>query len=319
MTGAHRGPGADRDGEDPTGAATGAADAERPPVIGGDAGPGHPGDTGSGAAGSGAAGSGAAKAAASDASPTGTATGGIEAEAVEAGYGRIEVLHGVSLAARPGEIVAVVGANGAGKTTLLRALSGLLPPTAGRIRLGGRDVTGRGPEAIAAAGLAHVPENRLVFPTLAVADNLALGGWTRRRDKAGLRARRDQVLEYFPRLADRLGQAAGTLSGGEQQMLSIGRGLMARPAVLVLDEPSLGLAPRVVREIFATLGRLRAEEGLAIVLVEQNVRAAFRVADRATVMDRGRVLLDGAPADLLDDVRVQHAYLGGGYTLTPDT
>jgi branched-chain amino acid transport system ATP-binding protein len=237
---------------------------------------------------------------------------------VEAGYGRIEVLRGVSLAARPGEIVAVVGANGAGKTTLLRALSGLLPVTAGRIRLGGADVTGDGPEAIAAAGLAHVPENRLVFPTLAVADNLALGGWTRRRDKAGLRARREQVLEYFPRLADRLGQAAGTLSGGEQQMLSIGRGLMARPSVLVLDEPSLGLAPRVVREIFATLGRLRAEEGPAIVLVEQNVRAAFRVADRAVVMDRGRVLLDGAPADLLDDERIQHAYLGGGYTPTSD-
>lgn len=244
--------------------------------------------------------------------------GGIEANAVEAGYGRIAVLHGVSLAARPGEIVAVVGANGAGKSTLLRALSGLLPVTGGRVRLAGEDVTGRGPEAIAAAGLAHVPENRLVFPTLAVEDNLALGGWTRRRDRAGRRARRGQVLEYFPRLADRLGQAAGTLSGGEQQMLAIGRGLMASPSVLVLDEPSLGLAPRVVREIFATLGRLRAEEGLAIVLVEQNVRAAFRVADRALVMDRGEVLLEGVPADLLDDERIQRAYLGGGYAVGPD-
>ncbi|MBW0112674.1 ABC transporter ATP-binding protein, partial [Pseudonocardia sp. KRD-182] len=221
-------------------------------------------------------------------------------------------------AARPGEIVAVVGANGAGKSTLLRALSGLLPLTGGRVRLAGKDVTGRGPEAIAAAGLAHVPENRLVFPTLAVEDNLALGGWTRRRDRAGRRARREQVLEYFPRLADRLGQAAGTLSGGEQQMLAIGRGLMASPSVLVLDEPSLGLAPRVVREIFATLGRLRAEEGLAIVLVEQNVRAAFRVADRALVMDRGEVLLEGVPADLLDDERIQRAYLGGGYAVGPD-
>ncbi len=246
---------------------------------------------------------------------TTTGTAGIEADGLEAGYGRIEVLHGVSLAAAPGEVVAVVGANGAGKTTLLRALSGLIAPTAGRVRLGGADVTGRGPEALAAAGLAHVPENRLVFPTLAVADNLALGGWTRRRDKAGLRRRRDQVLEYFPRLADRLAQPAGTLSGGEQQMLAIGRGLMARPSVLVLDEPSLGLAPRVVREIFATLGRLRADEGLAIVLVEQNVRAAFMVADRATVLDRGRVLLDGAPDDLLSDDRVQQAYLGGGYTV----
>jgi len=242
--------------------------------------------------------------------------GGVEAVAVDAGYGRIEVLHGVSLAAGPGEIVAVVGANGAGKTTLLRALSGLLAPTAGRVLLAGTDVTGRGPEAIAAAGLAHVPENRLVFPTLTVADNLALGAWTRRRDKAGLRARQDRVLGHFPRLADRLGQPAGTLSGGEQQMLAIGRGLMAAPSVLVLDEPSLGLAPRVVREIFTTLGRLRAAEGLAIVLVEQNVRAAFTVADRAVVLDRGRVLLDGAPAELRNDERVQHAYFGGGYAVS---
>jgi branched-chain amino acid transport system ATP-binding protein len=245
-----------------------------------------------------------------------SAESGIEAVDLEAGYGRIEVLHGISLSAAPGEVVAVVGANGAGKSTLLRALSGLIAPTAGRVRLGGADVTGRGPEAIAAAGLAHVPENRLVFPTLTVEDNLTLGAWTRRRDKAGTRTRREQVLEYFPRLADRLAQAAGTLSGGEQQMLSIGRGLMARPSVLVLDEPSLGLAPRVVREIFATLGRLRTAEGLAIVLVEQNVRAAFKVADRATVLDRGRVLLDGVPADLLADDRVQQAYLGGGYAVS---
>jgi branched-chain amino acid transport system ATP-binding protein len=242
--------------------------------------------------------------------------GGIEAVRLEAGYGRIDVLHGVSLAARPGEVVAVVGANGAGKTTLLRALSGLLTPSAGRVLLAGEDVTGRGPEAIAGAGLAHVPENRLVFPTLTVADNLALGGWTRRRDRAGLRTRRDRVLGYFPRLGARLGQAAGTLSGGEQQMLAIGRGLMAAPSVLVLDEPSLGLAPRVVREIFATLGRLRAEEELAIVLVEQNVRAAFTTADRAAVLDRGRVLLEGTPADLRTDERVQHAYLGGGYAVS---
>jgi branched-chain amino acid transport system ATP-binding protein len=240
----------------------------------------------------------------------------VEADAIEAGYGRIDVLHGVSLAARPGEIVAVVGANGAGKSTLLRVLSGLITPTAGRVLLGDRDVTGRGPESIAAAGLAHVPENRLVFPTLTVEDNLALGGWTRRRDKTGRRERRERVLGYFPRLADRLAQPAGTLSGGEQQMLAIGRGLMAGPSVLVLDEPSLGLAPKVVREIFATLARLRSDEDLAIVLVEQNVRAAFTVADRAVVLDRGRVLLEGLPAELLADDRVQQAYLGGGYAVT---
>ena len=243
---------------------------------------------------------------------------GLAAEGLRAGYGRLEVLHGVAVGVDGGSITALVGANGAGKTTVLRTLSGLVRASAGTVRLGGTDVTTLGPEAIAAAGLAHVPENRLVFPTLSVADNLALGGWTRRRDRSGSQARRQQVLEYFPRLADRVGQAAGTLSGGEQQMLAIGRGLMARPSVIVLDEPSLGLAPRVVQEIFSTLARLRDEEGLAILLVEQNVRAAFRVADHACVMDRGRVLLEGVPADLLGDERVQHAYLGGGYTVDTD-
>ncbi len=234
-----------------------------------------------------------------------------------AGYGRLEVLHGVSVDVEPGSIAAVVGANGAGKTSLLRAVSGLLPATAGTVRLGDRDVTRLGAESIAAAGLAHVPENRLVFPSLTVADNLTLGAWTRRRDKAALAQRRAQVVEYFPRLAQRLGQPAGTLSGGEQQMLAVARGLMARPSVLILDEPSLGLAPRVIREIFAALGRLRAEGGLAILLVEQNIRAAFKLADRAYVMDRGRVLMEGEPATLLDDERVQQAYLGGGYVRVP--
>ncbi len=213
-----------------------------------------------------------------------------------AGYGRLQVLHGVSVDVEPGSIAAVVGANGAGKTSLLRAVSGLLPATAGTVRLGDRDVTRLGAESIAAAGLAHVPENRLVFPSLTVADNLTLGAWTRRRDKAALAQRRAQVVEYFPRLAQRLGQPAGTLSGGEQQMLAVARGLMARPSVLILDEPSLGLAPRVIREIFAALGRLRAEGGLAILLVEQNIRAAFKLADRAYVMDRGRALMEGEPA-----------------------
>jgi len=240
----------------------------------------------------------------------------LQIEDLSAGYGRLEVLHGVSVNVEAGAIAAIVGANGAGKTTLLGAVSGLLRASAGSVRLGDRDVTRLGAESIAAAGLAHVPENRLVFPTLSLDDNLTLGAWTRRRQrgsKSELATRRAQVLAYFPRLADRLTQPAGTLSGGEQQMLAVGRGLMARPSVLILDEPSLGLAPLVIREIFAALGRLRTDEGLAILLVEQNVRAAFKVADHAYVMDRGRVLMEGEPSTLLADERVQQAYLGGGY------
>ncbi|MDQ4037333.1 MAG: ABC transporter ATP-binding protein [Actinomycetota bacterium] len=236
---------------------------------------------------------------------------------VYAGYGRLEVLHGVTVTVEAARISAVVGANGAGKTTLLRAASGLLHANSGEVRLLDRHITKLGAEAIAAAGLAHVPENRLIFPTLSVTDNLTMGAWTRRRDKPALATRRAQVLEYFPRLAERLAQPAGTLSGGEQQMLAVGRGLMARPSVLILDEPSLGLAPLVIREIFAALGRLRSDEGLAILLVEQNVRAAFKIADHAYVMDRGRVLIEGEPTRLLDDERVQQAYLGGGYVRLP--
>jgi branched-chain amino acid transport system ATP-binding protein len=230
-----------------------------------------------------------------------------------AGYDTLRVLRGIDLSVRTGELVAVIGANGAGKTTLLRAASGLIRPMAGEVRLAGRGVTGQPAERIAAAGLAHVPENRLMFPSLSVADNLALGGWTRRAARAELAAARDRVLDLFPRLRSRLDQPAGTLSGGEQQMVAIGRGLMAGPAVLVLDEPSVGLAPRLVAEIVATLGRLRDEQGLAILLVEQNARAAFRVADRVVVLDRGRVVASGTPAELALDNRVRRAYLGGGY------
>ena len=233
---------------------------------------------------------------------------------LHAGYQRLKVLHGVDLEAATGELVAVIGANGAGKTTLLRAVSGLLRPTEGEVLLDERPLSGLPAEKVAAVGLAHVPENRLVFPTLSVADNLRLGAWTRRRGPSSeVAASRARVLELFPRLGDRLAQAAGTLSGGEQQMLAIGRGIMERPKVLVLDEPSLGLAPMVVTEIMGALAHLR-QEGLTILLVEQNARAAFNVADRVYLMDRGRVLLEGTPEHLLDDERVQHAYLGGGYT-----
>ena len=238
----------------------------------------------------------------------------LELRELRAGYGRLEVLHGVDLEVGEGELVAVIGANGAGKTTLLRAVSGLLRTTGGSVLLDGSDVTGAGPEQLAAAGLAHVPENRLVFPTLTVADNLLLGAYTRRRRPAAERdADRERSLTLFPRLAKRLGQPAGTLSGGEQQMLAISRGLMARPSVLVLDEPSVGLAPRLVGEIFTALGLLR-DDGLTLLLIEQNARAALTVADRGYVMDRGHVVLTGAPSELLDDARVQATYLGGDFS-----
>ncbi len=227
-----------------------------------------------------------------------------------AGYEGLAVLHGISLSVAPGEIVAVVGSNGAGKTTLLRAVSGLLTPTGGGVRLDGADITRLGAERISALGLAHVPENRLVFPSLTVEDNLALGGWTRRSD-GRYAERRRAVLELFPRLADRIALQAGALSGGEQQMLAMARALMADPRVVVLDEPSLGLAPKVVGEIVATLARLRDDRDLAVLLVEQNIRAAFSVADRAVVMERGRVLTEGTPTELEHDPRVQAAYLGG--------
>ncbi len=232
---------------------------------------------------------------------------------VEAGYGRLAVLHGVDLDAGEGQLVAVIGANGAGKTTLLRALSGLIPLSRGTVTLAGAEVTGYGPERLARAGLAHVPENRLVFPTLSVDDNLVLGAYTRRRAPAAERRQtRERALSLFPRLEPRLQQAAGTLSGGEQQMLAIARGLMAQPRVLVLDEPSVGLAPRLVGEIFTALGRLR-DDGLTLVAVEQNARAAFAVADHVYVMDRGRVVLDGDAATLASDPRVTAAFLGGGF------
>ncbi len=238
---------------------------------------------------------------------------------LHAGYGQLRVLHGIDVQVGTGELVAVIGANGAGKTTLLRTVSGLLRATSGHVELGGSRIERLRAERIAAAGLAHVPENRLVFPTLTVEDNLALGGWVRRAGGTDRERRRDRVLDLFPRLRDRLGQAAGTLSGGEQQMLAVGRGIMAGPDALVLDEPSVGLAPRVVAEIMRALARLRDEEQLTILLVEQNARAAFKVADRVCLMERGRVVLEGRPAELLDDQRVQQAYLGGGYEAAATT
>lgn len=240
------------------------------------------------------------------------AAAGLLVEGLHAAYDRLEVLHGISLHVSPRELVAVVGANGAGKSTLLRAVSGLLRPTKGTVRIGEHDVTDFGAERISALGLAHVPENRLVFPTLTVEDNLLLGGWNRRK-LGGHEQRRDEALTLFPRLRDRIALQAGALSGGEQQMLATARGLMSDPSVIILDEPSLGLAPKVVGEIMRALATLR-DKGLAVLLVEQNVRAAFTIADRVLVMDRGRLVAEGTPADLASDERVRAAYLGGSST-----
>ncbi|WP_136707370.1 ABC transporter ATP-binding protein [Agromyces sp. H66] len=224
---------------------------------------------------------------------------------LDAGYGKLAILHDVSLEVSEGEIVTVVGSNGAGKTTLLRALNGIIRPTSGTVTLDGTDITGRPTEKMAALGITHVPENRLCFPSLTVRDNLMLGAWSR-----GGKGDLDAVLELFPRLQPRLGQAAGTLSGGEQQMVAIGRGLMASPKAIMLDEPSIGLAPKVVAEIMKVLTQLR-ERGLAVLLVEQNVRASFGIADRAVVMQRGRVVLEGTPGELVELPEVRNAYLGG--------
>jgi branched-chain amino acid transport system ATP-binding protein len=229
----------------------------------------------------------------------------LSVKSLDAGYGKLAILHDVSLAVDEGEIVTVVGSNGAGKTTLLRAVNGLIKPTAGTVTLDGVDITGRATEKMASLGLTHVPENRLCFPSLSVRDNLNLGAWSR-----GGKGDLAEVLELFPRLEPRLGQAAGTLSGGEQQMVAIGRGLMASPKAIMLDEPSIGLAPKVVAEIMKVLTTLR-DRGLAVLLVEQNVRASFGIADRAVVMQRGRVVLEGTPAELVELPEVRGAYLGG--------
>jgi branched-chain amino acid transport system ATP-binding protein len=230
----------------------------------------------------------------------------LELEDVQARYGAIRALHGISVAVGEGEVVALLGANGAGKTTTLRAVSGTVRRS-GRIEFAGRALERRSPESVARAGIAHVPEGRGTFAELNVRENLRLGAWTRR---GGLRAEQERVLAYFPPLAERTGQVAGTLSGGEQQMLALARALMARPRLLMLDEPSLGLAPLVAAGIFAALRRLSAEEGLALLLVEQNATLALATASRAYVLEVGRVALAGSSEELRADESVRRSYLG---------
>jgi branched-chain amino acid transport system ATP-binding protein len=234
-------------------------------------------------------------------------------EDLYAGYGTSEVLVGTSLSVNSGAVVALIGANGAGKTTTMRAVSGLLRPSRGRVLLDGQPIEGLPASRIARLGLAHAPEGRKVFGPLSVEDNLLLGAFRRLPHFFGFHARAasdlDRVYGLFPRLRERRRQLAGTLSGGEQQMLAIGRALMARPKVMLLDEPSMGLAPVIVQEVFRTIRRLKAE-GMTMLLVEQFARAALEVADHAYVMERGRIVVEGTPAELGRDERVLAAYLG---------
>jgi branched-chain amino acid transport system ATP-binding protein len=231
----------------------------------------------------------------------------LEVRGLSGGYGGVEVLRGVAMTVGTGEIVTILGSNGVGKTTLNLALSGLLPRRTGEIRFQGARIDQAAPAAIVAAGLIHVPEGRKVFPNMSVRENLELGSY--RRGRARRRANLERVFSTFPRLAERARQTAGTLSGGEQQMLAIGRGLMAEPRLLVLDEPSLGLSPLLVEEMFALIGRLNAE-GLAILLVEQNVVQSLKLASRAYILENGVFALSGPAAALAADPRLKQAYLG---------
>ncbi len=232
-------------------------------------------------------------------------------KSVQAGYGRLLVLKGISLHVRPGEVVTLIGGNGAGKSTALRAISGLLPPWRGVVEFNGADLTRLPPERIVALGLALVPEGRRVFASLSVTANLELGAF-HRQDQKQVRQDLEEFRERFPLLKERAAQPAGTLSGGEQQILAICRALMSRPRLLMLDEPSMGLAPRMVSQVYQILRELK-DEGTTLLLIEQNARAALKLADRGYVLETGSIILDGAAAELREDPEVQRAYLGKGY------
>jgi len=228
---------------------------------------------------------------------------------VSAGYGPTVCLKDISFEVRRGEIVTILGANGAGKTTILMTISGLVQPRQGTIEFHGRRLNGVSPEAIPALGIVHVPEGRHIFPRMTVLENLALGAYVR-RDRAEIAQDRDRVLTLFPVLRQRLAQLAGTLSGGEQQMLAIGRGLMARPTLLLLDEPSLGLAPKIVARVFEVIQQINAA-GTTILLVEQNARLALRIAHRGYIVETGLITLTDSAAALASNPQVKTAYLGG--------
>lgn len=232
----------------------------------------------------------------------------LETDSIVAGYGDVVAVHGISFAAAKGEVTALVGANGAGKTTLMRTIAGVLPLRGGRLHFGGKDIAGTRAHVRVEAGIVLVPEGRLIFPHMSVAENLRIGA-INARARARTTETMEEVYALFPRLAERRHQLGGTLSGGEQQMLALGRGLMARPQTLLLDEPSLGLAPIMVKLIFDTILRLR-DEGLTIVLAEQDVGQTLAIADRAYVIENGRVAFDGEGPALLRDPRVRSVYLG---------
>ena len=231
----------------------------------------------------------------------------LEIADLKAGYGGTEVLRGLTLSVSAGEIVAVLGSNGVGKTTLNKVLSGVQPGRSGAIRFNGEDIFGRSARQIVTAGLIHVPEGRKIFPNLTILENLELGGYC--RPKGVRRQNLDKVFSTFPRLRERVKQLAGTMSGGEQQMLAIGRGLMGEPKLLILDEPSLGLSPLLVEEMFDLIRRLSAD-GLSIMLVEQNVVQSLEIASRAYILENGMVALSGDAATLKSDPELRRAYLG---------
>jgi branched-chain amino acid transport system ATP-binding protein len=247
----------------------------------------------------------------------------LKVRSLEAGYGDLKVLKGASLHVFPGEIVAIIGANGAGKSTLLGGVAGLVRPSAGSVILRGEDVTGVRPERILERGCSLVPEGRKLFAPMTVRENLELGGISVRRRFGGRRGRKESeadmesVYELFPRLKERERQLAGTLSGGEQQMLAVGRSLMSRPELIMLDEPSMGLAPLVIRLIFAAIASLSAR-GKTILVVEQNAKAILKIASRGYVMETGSLVLEGTGAELLANRDVQRAYLGKEYSSIED-
>jgi branched-chain amino acid transport system ATP-binding protein len=231
----------------------------------------------------------------------------LEVTGLRAGYGAIEILRSVDLRVGRGETVALLGANGAGKSTLSNTICGVLKPSAGQIRFEGLDIAAKAPSTIVAQGVIQVCEGRRIFPNMTVGENLSLGSY--RRGRKHRAANTERVCDLFPRLRERIRQMAGTLSGGEQQMLAIGRALVGEPRLLILDEPSLGLSPRLVEEMFALIGRLHADE-IGILLVEQNVVQSLAIADRAYVMENGAITMSGTPTQLTGDAAIKRAYLG---------